>query len=797
MRWSPASTSTISRRHGREPQLGMDINRQTLRRAGGLAAAALLALTLGAVAPTSQGSALGGVIAITPNEVIPNGFVGFVEDPSLSGRGESAGVYDAEVQRQAFVFLDATGQEPMLTGLGITVSGDRCMALWARNNGSTNPADSVSIGVTNRCDGSERELLRTNSSYQSGGGLALNFDGRFGVAVLPPSFGSEFEPNAVVRIDTSTGGLAFMPPHGFPYFGWDPTLGVDISDDGNVVVAVESGSLATATAQLLRDVVAWDVASNTTAFLSGPPSQARGSGFPSVSGDGRFVSFTSIKPLTGPQRAGGPWTFITDRSNGQIRMISVPTERTYHSSITRDASQVAYTVAGTACQFNPQTLSGIEFTCQGARVNVAFGPTPGFTAPFSRETISILANGGQGGMHMMPALSGNGQWVAWISNAGQALLGSADPALNGQHAFTRRRDPGAAIDALNFGTIAASTSSAPLTATLTNTGRTSLSVDSITVTPGQFQPVGGGTCVGGMLLPPGATCTVNVRFNAPNNNSTVNGTIQFTEFGKDAVTAQNTLTGASSFTPPPTTSTTTTTTTVAGQRPPPTTTTTTTTTPLSIDLNADPNPVDFGQVAVGIGSPIQTVTITNVGTGSGQLLTELTGPNPDDFFVARNGCNEVTLAPTESCTMDIMMIPLAGGRREAAVTVTAGGASGDVGLLGTGHFAPQLLASPAAITTDGFTTIIGRGFPPNQTFDVHVDPTGLVIAATSDAQGQFRIPIAAVGKLGLGNYILRVDPVPDVFDLVRGQLVVVLATFEPQGPGGAAFGDALIVTRGS
>ncbi|WP_457832675.1 choice-of-anchor D domain-containing protein, partial [Staphylococcus aureus] len=79
--------------------------------------------------------------------------------------------------------------------------------------------------------------------------------------------------------------------------------------------------------------------------------------------------------------------------------------------------------------------------------------------------------------------------------------------------------------------------------------------------------------------------------------------------------------------------------------------------------------VDFGQVAVGIGSPIQTVTITNVGTGSGQLLTELTGPNPDDFFVARNGCNEVTLAPTESCTMDIMMIPLAGGRREAAVTV--------------------------------------------------------------------------------------------------------------------------------
>ena len=42
-----------------EPQFGMDINRQTLRRAGCLAAAALLALTLGAVGPNSQGDALG------------------------------------------------------------------------------------------------------------------------------------------------------------------------------------------------------------------------------------------------------------------------------------------------------------------------------------------------------------------------------------------------------------------------------------------------------------------------------------------------------------------------------------------------------------------------------------------------------------------------------------------------------------------------------------------------------------------------------------------------------------------
>ena len=72
-----------------------------------------------------------------------------------------------------------------------------------------------------------------------------------------------------------------------------------------------------------------------------------------------------------------------------------------------------------------------------------------------------------------------------------------------------------------------------------------------------------------------------------------------------------------------------------------------------------------------------------------------------------------------------------------------------------------------------------------------------MLTVTSDAQGQFQIPLSAVpNNLTLGNYVLRVDPLPDVFDLVQGQVVVVLGTFEPQGPGGAAFGDAIIVTRG-
>ena len=58
------------------------------------------------------------------------------------------------------------------------------------------------------------------------------------------------------------------------------------------------------------------------------------------------------------------------------------------------------------------------------------------------------------------------------------------------------------------------------------------------------------------------------------------------------------------------------------------------------------------------------------------------------------------------------------------------------------------------------------------------------------------MPFSALATLGLGHYFLEVDPLPGVFDLVRGQLVVVLPTFEPQGPGGPVFGENLIVTRG-
>src|SRR5215207_25904 len=97
-----------------------------------LATVAAWALVLGGVNESSHGVALGPVAAITPYEVNANGFVGRVFNPVLSGRGESAGVYENLDMKNGWVLFDVAGPEDMTSqGVGITVSGNSCASLSA------------------------------------------------------------------------------------------------------------------------------------------------------------------------------------------------------------------------------------------------------------------------------------------------------------------------------------------------------------------------------------------------------------------------------------------------------------------------------------------------------------------------------------------------------------------------------------------------------------------------------------------------------------------------------------------
>ena len=291
------------------------------------------------------------MIAITPHEVIPNGFVGVVENPSLSGRGETAGVYDGEVQRQAFVFLDAAGQEPMLAGArhhGQRRRLHRAVGTQQRQHERrATPCRSVSrIGATEP----SASCCGPTATTRAGAHCAL-VHGRFGVAVLPPSFGSEFEPNHVVRIDTDTGARRGHAAARIPVL----TAGTPTSASTSQTTATwwsrsRPGRRAATVAQRSPRTSSRGTCRPTPRRSSADRRARRvAPGFPSISGDGRFVSFTSAKPLTGPQRTRGPWVYVADRANGQIRMISAPNAIVVPHVDHPRRSQVAYTVAAAAC----------------------------------------------------------------------------------------------------------------------------------------------------------------------------------------------------------------------------------------------------------------------------------------------------------------------------------------------------------------------------------------------------------------------------------------------------------------
>jgi hypothetical protein len=775
---------------------------------------ALLLAIVGAVAPRAPSRALGPVVPITPHEVADNGFVGFIGDVELSGRGETAGVRDDEVREVGYVHFDDGDLEPMVVADGIGVSGDGCTAVRVEDGGS-----GMLFRVIRRCAGTEAvvaELTRSPSDVE----VSVTFDGRF--AAISYSYfegGDDVGQTAVTWLDTATGETVDMPPLD-NLTAWSG-FGVDIDDSGQIVVATVTGGQATA-------VAAWNVATGAIDAVS-PVVVGRWSGFPSISGDAAWVSFASNHPVGLGETGGGPWVYVQPRDGGAPRLASPANRPAYYSSLTRDGTQVAFAVSdgfvppppppttttttqppiiillhGTiqvsTCP-NPVAvgLSQLEERCPLARVDVAFSATPGLTGAFQTETVSLDANGGQTGRHWHPELSGNGRWLAWISDAGDALVG-ADQELSGlHHAYMRRRDPGLTIDPITFPTITVNTS-ADATTTIRNTGRTSVWVDAIAPAPAVFSVIGG-SCALGLSVAPGATCTVEVRYSPGVGAGTSNGTLVVGETGFDPVSAAGALSGTATAPPPPgvtTTTTTTTSTTLPGA----TTTTvagevTTTTLPGNASLSATPNPVEFGAVAVGFASDPRNVTVRNVGTAGGLVGTSLVGAHPDDFWVRTNGCVGANLAIGGDCQIEVLLIPTGGGVRTATLRISAGTSVVDVTLRGNGTFQPRLVPMPSAVTEHGISSVYGQGFPPGETFTVTVGGTGLTLQGTADATGLFRAYLSASGNLSLGNYTLHVDGVPGVFEDVEANLLVQLGSFRPQGEGGPAFGNSnLIVTRG-
>jgi hypothetical protein len=197
---------------------------------------------------------------------------------------------------------------------------------------------------------------------------------------------------------------------------------------------------------------------------------------------------------------------------------------------------------------------------------------------------------------------------------------------------------------VSFGTIVIGQTSAAKPVTLTNTGTGTLHITSVTVS-GDFS-ISSNTC--GTQVLAGANCKVNVKF-TPTAKGVRNGTLSFFDDAPGSPQSAS-LTGTGT------------------------------------QIALSPASLDFGTVTVGVTSPTQTVTVTNVGT---TVVTftgiTLVGTNKSDYLIPSKTCGS-SLAAGANCTVKVAFKPTATGTRKATLNVAddGGGSPQTVALTGIG-----------------------------------------------------------------------------------------------------------------
>ena len=216
---------------------------------------------------------------------------------------------------------------------------------------------------------------------------------------------------------------------------------------------------------------------------------------------------------------------------------------------------------------------------------------------------------------------------------------------------------------LDFGAQRVGSSSAARALIVENTGTADLTISSVTFS-GDFAAGSGGTCgAAPFTLQPGADCSINVIF-TPTSSGTHAATLRI---ASDAQSSPGSVTLAG-----------------VGIAP-------------AITLR--PGPVDFGSVALGTSSSVQTIVLENDGTANLSVdAITLSGNFIDTGSGTCDSVTPFTLAARASCTVELTFTPTQVGTQDGTLTV-AGEAStltDSIALAGTG-MAPGLSLTPTEL----------------------------------------------------------------------------------------------------
>lgn len=326
------------------------------------------------------------------------------------------------------------------------------------------------------------------------------------------------------------------------------------------------------------------------------------------------------------------------------------------------------------------------------------------------------------GAHSNPAMSTTGQVIVFESMAGESIDGVRQLTNVG----TRRivsvtSTPQLSLAALDFGTVLVGFESTELYAKVLNSGPAAFEPTNVIVSS-NFK-VTGGTCVRGVLVAAGTSCSVNLTFH-PTAPTGYQGTLTVSGDGAGAPSVSTVVRGA------------------AGE---PT-------------LLANPGGVDLEPAVVGEVGGRVAIDIDNIGfLPTSVARIRLGGAHPDDFTVLEQSCTGRALNPDASCAIEVEFRPKGVGYRSALLLVTAPTGQYTAAVLGGfARYSPTF--ETTAQTTDQPARageslgLGGTGFPPETVIAIGFDDGSEPFAnVVSTADGSFLAIVNLPARLRIGE----------------------------------------------
>lgn len=164
----------------------------------------------------------------------------------------------------------------------------------------------------------------------------------------------------------------------------------------------------------------------------------RGSGRPSISGDGRYVVFSSPASDLVPGDAADTWdVFVHDRETGETERVSTARdgkagdEDSYAPQISADGRWVAFwSWAGNLVADDTETCQWGSYTYSCGDVFLYDRSTGGMRRIAVNDPAHFRHSGLGGGSYSPPGLSGDGRWVAFAASIYDWQTGETHPLCN-------------------------------------------------------------------------------------------------------------------------------------------------------------------------------------------------------------------------------------------------------------------------------------------------------------------------------------------------------------------------------